>query len=468
MTSVPILELYKYAGIVSRLFPNMQFSGIREIYEDDSNFLTYELVETHDSSLFIKVPRTHEAITMLEAQIRVTKVLHDDVNVKFALPKFKVVESFVNSLNQKVKLAVLDPYWGTPVDLRDLDSAQVKSLAYIIGQIHTIKASAVETIGVPSFNNVQIRDRMRQNLGRVSHTGKVPSTLIESWDNFINNDKNWKFASTVIHGSLSPADILFQGDVITFVNGWTATKIDDPAVDLAGITPGLNAKNNKLFYHEYKKVIQNHNSSCDKNIEERAEFYSQFEYADNFLLAIDHKDAELEAEMLECLRELNKKIIVKAQLEEALDQKVKDQLREKERKRMRQLQNGMPTMILDKDEIKKGVETLSNEQIPKIKKQFLNQNSSGMSFASGGYANNELANRDFMQKNPAKEKISLSKYVDNTPLDNNSEEDSSEAKNEEFDFDKVASDILDDNDSTSEDGSDNMTVSDEIPDILDD
>lgn len=363
-------DLLRHVGLVYSMMPDKHFVGARMIHDNNSNYFTFEVLVNSDESYFARIPTTQDTLPKLEACITTTKILNQiaEKNIlPFRIPRFIMEKPVATNDGTVLKIVIMEPFWGNAVAVKTLTDEQVKNVAHVLANIHSLDLKIVENAGFPSSTNVQIRNNVKTVLSKASHTGKIPVNLLEKWNNFVNDDEAWDFKSSVIHGHMMPHQILFQGEEITYVQGWHSLQISDPAYDLAAIVPGLDIDKSKIFFDVYYRTISRKKNQtvtdlrADNYIERRAEFYTHFEIVKNFLLALDHNDRALEAELLDDMMSLNEKLELRQALDEEELKASQIQKKKEEMLKQRELQDSLPTQALSAKEL--GINTSENSQI---------------------------------------------------------------------------------------------------------
>lgn len=109
-----------------------------------------------------------------------------------------------------------------------------------LAAIHNMPRELFEEHAVPVFDAAEFRARKLTELDRAAETGHVPNGLLARWEQALDAEQMWEFATVPTHGSLDGASFLvvFSEDDaasgrVVGISGWERAQIADPAEDFA-------------------------------------------------------------------------------------------------------------------------------------------------------------------------------------------------------------------------------------------
>jgi hypothetical protein len=317
-------------AIATSLMPEKQFVSYQEIDDLDEDVHATLITDENEEKYLLRAPGSAQNIAKFTAETEITKALdakiaQNKIQLHFSLPK--IVASNQN-------MTVVKPYTGRAFTPSALSENQVLSLAKALARVHSMPFSVIQQTDLPEFTNQETQKMLINTLDEAALLGKIPSSLLERFEEFLNNEVFWSYDSTVIHGNFRPNFVLFSNEEVTQILSWSGLQIGDSAYDLAGITPALTVANCSVFFEAYHKLRSklNKNLRFDPNLEKRAEFYSQFELVQKLLTASSAKDHDL-------MNDLSKELVAlaeKIRLGEALDEAEERARKEAEALRLRE------------------------------------------------------------------------------------------------------------------------------------
>lgn len=109
-----------------------------------------------------------------------------------------------------------------------------------LAAIHNMPRELFEEHAVPVFDAAEFRARKLTELDRAAETGHVPNGLLARWEQALDADVMWQFATVPTHGSLDGSSFLvvFSEDDaasgrVVGISGWERAQVADPAEDFA-------------------------------------------------------------------------------------------------------------------------------------------------------------------------------------------------------------------------------------------
>ncbi|MDR2082074.1 MAG: phosphotransferase [Candidatus Ancillula trichonymphae] len=320
MSKVSDSSVLKMVAVAAGLMPNKQFVNYQEVEDLHKQFLCVLVEDAQREKFLLVAPKDDSsgfAREQFEKEIEITKIVQNEFRRKKSHAHFEVP----NVVAHNSRLAVLVPYSGRAFAPSALSTSQVKSLATELAKIHSAQFSVVDEnpaiLGKVVETNAQTRARLISTLDEVSLLGLIPASLVSRFEDFLNLETAWSYDSTVVHGSIVPRNILFAGESVTYILEWGRIRIGDYALDLAGVVPALTSDNAATFFEVYRKfrLKFGNRSRLGANLEERVEFYCQFESVEKLLDARRAGDEETALKLVQELELLDKKLTLEQELD---------------------------------------------------------------------------------------------------------------------------------------------------------
>lgn len=145
-------------------------------------------------------------------------------------------------LGQDGRAAVYPYVEGQGLSLRHLPAGPGLSSAVgrALAAIHNMPRELFEEHAVPVFDAAEFRSRKLTELDRAAETGHVPNGLLARWEQALDADVMWEFATVPTHGSLDGSSFLvvFSEDDaasgrVVGITGWERAQVADPGEDFA-------------------------------------------------------------------------------------------------------------------------------------------------------------------------------------------------------------------------------------------
>lgn len=222
--------------------------------------------------LVIRVPRSAVAESRQSADLVALRAL--SAGVRTRLP-FGVAEYAGQVPTGDTRAVVYDYLPGSHWKLSSYGTGFAEMVAKAIAAIHTLPTSFVADAGLPVLTAGDATRSASTVIERAQATGLVPLSLLNRWRAAIEDSKLWQFQPTVIHGDLSAASILSDGNKITGVLGWHEIKVGDPARDLAWLIGSRDPDVVERAFHTYGST----RGVNDRQLRQRATLYSELEVA---------------------------------------------------------------------------------------------------------------------------------------------------------------------------------------------
>lgn len=254
-------------------------AGVRVLLGDDDQ----QLVATAQTQL----DRTADIGSAAEAgRIYESMYPHAD----FVWPRLRAItevdaDYFDTSSPTTVTLA--DPLPGAPLgDVPISDTARASSLAQALATLHSAAPEPVADAGFPVEDPSRSQFLILERLDQAASTGRVPSSLLQHWEEEFEKVALWHFLATPIHGSLDETSVYTDQERVLALAEIGRLRVADPAIDLAAASALIDPAALPTFYEEYR----NSRPRADEHVIARAELLAEFAVLDWLLEAVDSGD----------------------------------------------------------------------------------------------------------------------------------------------------------------------------------
>lgn len=194
--------------------------------------------DTEHRHWVVRAPVTDAAAAALDASRDLLRLLSRRLSVP--VPSVKgVIE-----LPQGGRVAVSPLLPGHALNFEALPSGPglAVALGRALAAVHNLDPLIYEEAGLETYDAETYRARRLSDLDRGAATGRVPTDLLERWEEALENVGLWRFAATPIHGDVVGDHVLavFEQDDastgrISGLLGWERAQVADPAEDFAVI-----------------------------------------------------------------------------------------------------------------------------------------------------------------------------------------------------------------------------------------
>ncbi|MEY4417599.1 MAG: hypothetical protein RIQ88_37 [Actinomycetota bacterium] len=288
------------AALAADALPGLRFTSVLDLSVPGSEITSHLLSTDSGQLVMFKSPNSAIAMTELGLEVRALRVLKN-VDLPFKIPAL-LGETSVKAIR---KALAFDYVLGNPVDFSRLKETDllVGKLAQTIAKIHSIPAQLVIDAGLPEYDPaLRVRERVAE-FDRAMETGRIPSALLERWQNALLDVSLFRYQPSVVHGSLTGDCLLTDGTEVIGINNWSNLCVDDPAVDLASLLAEANTAIADALLLAYEGSIR-----ADRNLKQRANLYYELSFASYLLQAIAANDDEQIEEAIELLNQLNESL----------------------------------------------------------------------------------------------------------------------------------------------------------------
>ena len=170
-------------------------------------------------------------------------------------------------------------------------------LGRVIAEIHALDRRLVDDAGGPVYDADSARAARLADLDRAAATGHVPSSLLERWEQALDDVTLWRFAPTVVHGGLTTGAVLADfadpttaaSGSVTAVLGWDETKVGDPAEDFAALVSEAHPAAVDSVIEAYANARP---EGVDPHLRRRALLASEFAMVRRLLVAVSVDDPD--------------------------------------------------------------------------------------------------------------------------------------------------------------------------------
>jgi aminoglycoside phosphotransferase (APT) family kinase protein len=277
------------AALAKDAVPELNFNDAKKLSSGLSGAFDSAILTTVDGEhLVVKVPATAAAGTEQEVELQALKALE---GVRESLP-FSLTRLVGETRDDKgSRVFVFEFLYGSPVEVTTIapEGHLAESVGKAIAAIHNIPVATVEEAHLPSFDAASlVRSRIAE-LDRAAATGKIPTVLLQRWQDALEDADLFRYLPTVVHGALSSETVLEQDQEVSGVLAWSSLKISDPAEDFAWIFGANAVELNDAVMLAYS--IERRLS--DQTIRQRATLYSELEMARWMLHGVTKNDPDI-------------------------------------------------------------------------------------------------------------------------------------------------------------------------------
>lgn len=288
------------AALAKDAVAELNFNDAKKLTTGVSGAFDSAILTTVDGEhLVVKVPLSAAAGTEQEVELRALKALDE---VRSSLP-FAITSLVGETRDDKgARVFVFKFMYGNPIDVTTIapEGHLAESVGKALAAIHNIPVSTVEDAHLPSFDAASLVRARIAELDRAAATGKIPTALLQRWQDALEDAELFRYLPTVVHGALSSETVLEQDHEVSSVLAWSGLKISDPAEDFAWIFGANAIELNDAVMLAYS--IERRLS--DQTIRQRATLYSELEMARWMLHGVTKGDAEIIDDAASMLEEL--------------------------------------------------------------------------------------------------------------------------------------------------------------------
>lgn len=253
----------------------------------------------------LRMPRNSRAYLDLQTELHALKALRAVAgSLPFEFPR--LLGSTKDS--DGVPAILLSYVYGGEIDIANLSGtdAFATNLGTALAALHNLPASVVEQAGLPIYTSSDVVKQKVALMDRAAATGLVPAALLQRWETALEDVNLFRFTPTVVHGELTGGTVLEEQGQVGGVLGWNHLQVGDPAEDFVWVVGYGLPDFSYAVLHAYSA-----SRAVDSNLQQRAQLYSELNYAQWLVSAVESKDEANTEFYAQTLHNLN------AHLEEA-------------------------------------------------------------------------------------------------------------------------------------------------------
>lgn len=286
------------AALAKDAVPSLNFTQVKAIGSNDSGlFDTALLTEASGEHFTVKVPRGNAGGVALDTELNALRAFTPQI--RSGLP-FEINKPIGESNDGFGTRAVVFSFiYGHHIDMATLgaDSPLCEAIGKSLASLHNLPTSLVENAGMPSYSPQEtVRLRVTE-LDRAAQTGRVPSVLLNRWEQALEDVSLFKYQPTVVHGDLNGENMIELDGQVTGLLNWGSLRVSDPAEDFAWILGSQNLDANYSIQLAYSA----RRDSVDSNLKQRATLYSELEIARWLIHGYKTGDQEIIADAVDML-----------------------------------------------------------------------------------------------------------------------------------------------------------------------
>ncbi len=288
------------AALANDAVPHLDIKDAKKLTTGASGAFDSAILTTADGEhLVVKVPNSAAAGTEQAVELQALKAL---ASSRASLP-FAITSLTGETRDDRgAAVYIFDFLYGNSIDVTTVapEGHLAESIGKAIAAIHNLPTSVVEDAHLPVFDPAALVRARIAELDRAAATGKIPSVLLQRWQDALEDADLFRYLPTVVHGALSGETVLEQDQEVSGVLAWSSLKISDPAEDFAWIFGANAIELNDAVMLAYS--IERRLS--DQTIRSRATLYSELEMARWMLHGVTKADPEIIEDAAQMLEQL--------------------------------------------------------------------------------------------------------------------------------------------------------------------
>jgi len=262
------------AALAKDAASSLNFVSVRKYESLDSEDFDGALLTGDDGKHYVvRIAKNAMADANQEVELRSLKALAKTNPLPFEVTG--LVAASTTRDGEVVR--ILRYVYGQEFDLSETSATSplVASTGEALAAIHSLPLAVVQDNLFPEYSTGDILKANAAELDRAMETGKIPSVLLNRWEEALGNENLFRFMPTVIHGLMHPSAVLAQDEKVSGILDWKGLQIADPARDLAWIS----AKASEEVFYNLLIAYQQARPSADSNLRQRAQLYNELEWA---------------------------------------------------------------------------------------------------------------------------------------------------------------------------------------------
>ncbi|MEY4980933.1 MAG: hypothetical protein RL174_271 [Actinomycetota bacterium] len=288
------------AALAKDAVPDLNFNDAKRLSNGVAGAFDSAILTAIDGAHYVvKIPASAAAGTEQEVELQALRALEA---VRESLP-FELTRLVGETRDDKgARVFVFEFLYGSPIEVTRLapEGHLAESIGKAIAAIHNIPTSVVEEAHLASFDAAGLVRARIAELDRAAATGKIPTVLLQRWQDALEDADLFRYLPTVVHGALSSETVLEQDSEVSGVLAWSGLRISDPAEDFAWIFGANAVELNDAVMLAYS--IERRLS--DQTIRQRATLYSELEMARWMLHGVTKADSEIIEDAAQMLEQL--------------------------------------------------------------------------------------------------------------------------------------------------------------------
>lgn len=298
------------AAAAAAAVPELELVCVGGPHHADDQWAETVLMDTTGSYYQVLAAKTAESQLKLTAAQSITKALRKTVE-KSSFPY--QIPNYLGWVKGKLGVvAVMDQLPGACLQTELLTAPLAASIGKAIATIHELPRQLVHDLELPARDAGEVREHLFTEIDEAARTSRIPATLLNRWEQQLENIAMWQFVSCVIHGDLTDAALLHRGDTITAIDNWHNVALGDPAVDLAWLIAAMPEEFQDDFLQGYRQV---RSTEPDRALLDRALLMSEIALARWLMYGVHHDDAAVIADAENMLHTLAREVGDDRQLE---------------------------------------------------------------------------------------------------------------------------------------------------------
>ncbi|ROZ62638.1 hypothetical protein EDL96_09190 [Kocuria soli] len=288
--------------------------------DDDADFRSAVVTDQAHKRWRVRSPLTEEAGIRLAAEHAVLSAFTPALRSKLPF----LIPTVVGSVDDGGRRTFIYSHLpGGPVPIDRLDRLQdaaptrpqppsaepvppvTTQIGQLLAAIHDLPRAMVMDADLPAYSADQCRTRMLNELDQAATTGKIPSGLLQRWENALEDRTLWRFSTHVVHGDLNEDNLVVDGNRITAVTGWSDVHVGDPALDFAWLIGANDAGFAEAVVAAYTRAGVR---APDPHLLRRAHLEAEFALARWLVRGVSRERPDMVADAQHTLRVLEKDV----------------------------------------------------------------------------------------------------------------------------------------------------------------
>lgn len=293
------------AALAADAAPGKNFRHFRKVSENPDLDVLH-LWDDSDAAYELISPRTTAGIAELAQLVAGLKTIGQ---MRDALP-FEINRIIGQTQDSEGNAVfVLTRLPGSAPDLARYSAGPFsQSFGTGLAALHNLSPEIVETAGLPQFDAQAILRRKVAELDRVAATGKIPASLLQRWEEALEDVGLFRFHPTVTHAQINQDSVFIESGRLVGIGSWSHLSVDDPAEDLKYLAGGALSSTFEDVMLHYRAARE----LADENVVQRALLYSELELASWLAHCLQVGDQQMIADAQAMLTDLEDQLKAQA------------------------------------------------------------------------------------------------------------------------------------------------------------